>query len=99
MYGAPAQRSDGVEARFEYHGWRPSAAAVDLHAAAATDIKKAALNGKLALRARTHDLLIDHAREYDHDDQAADDQSYSFDPSQHVPTPFLLFAQILVHRA
>ncbi len=86
LYGAPAERSHGVEPGLEDDGWRAATAAVDLHVAAA-DIDEAPLHGKLSGRPPSHDLFVAGAHEYRRNDEAADDEGDSFDPSHHVFTP------------
>ena len=72
MYGAPAERSHGVESGFEYDGWRAASTAVDLHVPAA-DVDETPLHGKLSGGPPTHDLLVAGAYEYCCDDEAADE--------------------------
>ena len=83
MHSAPTERSHGIEPRLEHDGGRPAAAAVDLHVAAA-DIDEAPLHGKLAGGPPAHDLLVADPHEYRRDDEAADYEGDSFDPSHHV---------------
>jgi hypothetical protein len=51
---------------------------------AAADVDETPLYGKLTGCPPTHDLLVTGAHEYGRDDEAADYEGDSFDPSHHV---------------